>query len=163
MGYRLQEEKNAWLSIQKPRPDQPQLFPDDDTTTTTSSQTSPSQQPAALPALDLLDADEGRLHRYLSAELAPLADVRARAAARLAAAQATLEWDVDQLADGVHKLAQRVRVAGRQADAVLRAAQARLKRREARDKRSAGTGEMPMMEILRSLGSLLPEGGGPGV
>ncbi|KAJ4145958.1 hypothetical protein LMH87_004789 [Akanthomyces muscarius] len=152
---RLQEEKNAWLSIQKPPPDQPQLFPDD-----TMTQETPDIQ---LPALDLLDADEGRTRKYLAAELEPLPQVRARTQARLQAVQKTLEFEVDHLADNVHKLEQRVRVAGRQADAVLRGAAERLRRREDREKRSAGTREMPMMEILRSLGSLLPEGGGPGL
>ncbi|EGX87989.1 Mis12-Mtw1 protein, putative [Cordyceps militaris CM01] len=124
---------------------------------------SPSSSPA-LPAIDLLDADEGRIHRYLAAELAPAAQARAQALTRLQAVQATLEWEADQLADGVHKLAQRVRVAGRQADAVLRAAAARLKRREDRERTAAGTKEMPLMEVLRSLGRLLPErGGGPDV
>ncbi len=116
-----------------------------------------------LPALDLLDADEGRTRKYLAAELEPLPQVRARTQARLQAVQKTLEFEVDHLADNVHKLEQRVRVAGRQADAVLRGAAERLRRREDREKRSAGTREMPMMEILRSLGSLLPEGGGPGL
>ncbi|ATY61711.1 Mtw1 kinetochore DSN1 [Cordyceps militaris] len=124
---------------------------------------SPSSSPA-LPAIDLLDADEGRIHRYLAAELAPAAQARAEALTRLQAVQATLEWEADQLADGVHKLAQRVRVAGRQADAVLRAAAARLKSREDRERTAAGTKEMPLMEVLRSLGRLLPErGGGPDV
>ncbi|KAM3498944.1 hypothetical protein MY10362_007768 [Beauveria mimosiformis] len=155
---RLQEEKNAWLSIQKPPPDQPQLFPPDD-----ASQEIRPKLPPQLPALDLLDADEGRIHRYLAAELEPLEGVRARAQSRLQAVQATLEFEVDHLADSVHKLEQRVRAGGRQADAVLRLAAARLKRREDRERRGAGTREMPMMEVLRSLGSLLPEGGGPGL
>ncbi|OAA37785.1 Mtw1 kinetochore complex, DSN1 [Beauveria brongniartii RCEF 3172] len=135
---RLQEEKNAWLSIQKRPPDQPQLFPPDD-----ASQEIRPKLPPPLPALDLLDADEGRIHRYLAAELEPLEGVRARAQSRLQAVQATLEFEVDHLADSVHKLEQR--------------------RREDRERRGAGTREMPMMEVLRSLGSLLPEGGGPGL
>lgn len=89
--------------------------------------------------------------------------MRARTQARLQAVQRTLEFEVDHLADSVHKLEQRVRIAGRQADAVLRGAAERLRRREDRERKSAGTREMPMMEILRSLGSLLPEGGGPGL
>ncbi|KAF1731157.1 Kinetochore protein mis13 [Beauveria bassiana] len=155
---RLQEEKSAWLSIQKPPPDQPQLFPPD-----AASQETRPKLPPQLPALDLLDADEGRIHRYLAAELEPLEGVRARARSRLQAIQATLEFEVDHLADSVHKLEQRVRAGGRQADAVLRLAAARLKRREDRERRGAGTREMPMMEVLRSLGSLLPEGGGAGL
>ncbi|TQV92041.1 hypothetical protein V2A60_004347 [Cordyceps javanica] len=157
---RLQEEKNAWLALQKPPADQPQLFPPEND----DNDNAASRKHPALPAIDLLDADEGRIHRYLAAELEPLAVARTRARARLQAVQATLEWETDQLADSVHKLEQRVRVAGRQADAVLRMAAERLKRREDRERRSAGTREMPVMEILRSLGSLLPErGGGSGL
>ncbi|KAJ6779444.1 hypothetical protein PWT90_05423 [Aphanocladium album] len=153
---RLQQEKKLWESIQKPPPEQPQLFPDDNTIT------SPTDK-IQLPPIELLAADEGRIHKYLAAELEPLASVSARTAARLQAVQKTLEFDVDQLADNVHKLRQRVRVAGRQADAVLRRAAERLKQRQDRERRSAGTKEMPIMEVLRSLGSLLPEGGGPGL
>lgn len=150
---RLQEEKNAWLAIQKPPPDQPQLFPD----------TPSSSEAIQLPAFDLLHDDEGRIHKYLATDLEPLSAVAARTTARLQAVQKTLEFDVDQLADHVHKLEQRVRVAGRQADVVLRRAAARLKEREQREKKSAGTKDLPMMQILRGLGGLLPEGGGPGL
>ncbi|OAA55436.1 Mtw1 kinetochore complex, DSN1 [Cordyceps fumosorosea ARSEF 2679] len=105
---RLREEKNAWLSIQKPSADQPQLFPLSDDTT---QETPPP--PPQLPAVELLDADEGRVHRYLASELEPLTQARTRARARLRAARG-----------------------------------------------SAGTRDMPVMEVLRGLGRLLPEGGG---
>lgn len=155
--YRLQQEKNAWQAIQKPPPDQPQLFPQQ-----TDDQSIELETQVTLPDYDLLDADEGRIYKYLSAELEPLPAVRARTEARLKAVRAKLEFEADCLADSVHKLEQRVRVAGRQADVALRTAAERLKRREERERKAAGTREMPMMEVLRSLGSLLPEGGGGG-
>lgn len=90
----------------------------------------------------------------------PFESVRAATQARLAQVQRGLEFQVDHLADNVHKLEQRVRAAGGQADRVLRLAAARLKEREDRERRSAGTKDMPIMEVLRSLGGLLPEGRG---
>lgn len=78
---------------------------------------------------------------------------------KLGGMQAGLEFKVDHLADGVHKLDQRVVTAGRQADRVLELASERLKEREQREKKAAGTGGMPVVEVLRSLGRLLPEGG----
>lgn len=89
----------------------------------------------------------------------PFADMRAKTEERIRKIQASLEFEVDQLADNVHKLEQRVLVAGRQADQVLRLSAARLKEREQREKKSAGTRDMPLMEVLRSLSNILPEGG----
>jgi kinetochore protein Mis13/DSN1 len=64
------------------------------------------------------------------------------------------------LADSVHKLEQRVKVAGQEADRVLSLSAVRLREREERERKSAGTKDMPIMEVLRSLSSILPEGGG---
>lgn len=86
--------------------------------------------------------------------------MRAKTEERIRKIQSSLEFEVDQLADNVHKLEQRVLVAGRQADKVLRHSATRLKEREDRDKKSAGTRDMPLMEVLRSLSNILPEGGG---
>ena len=79
---------------------------------------------------------------------------------RLQNAQAELEFKVDLLADGVHKLDMRVATAGREAEAVLGLSAARLKEREEREKKSVGTGGLSTMEVLRSLGRLLPPEGG---
>ena len=64
---------------------------------------------------------------------------------------------MDQFADNVHKLEQRVLVAGKEADKVLSVSALRLRRREEREKASAGTRDMPVIEVLRSLGNILPE------
>jgi kinetochore protein Mis13/DSN1 len=88
----------------------------------------------------------------------PFENIRAKTQTRLVKAQRGLEFQVDHLADNVHKLEQRVHVAGRQADKVLQVAATRLKQREDRERRSAGTRDMPIMEVLRSLGGILPGG-----
>lgn len=74
--------------------------------------------------------------------------------------QSSLEFKVDHLADSVHKLDQRVTTGSRQADNILALGSARLKERDEKEKGAAGTKEMPVMEVLRSLGRILPEGGG---
>lgn len=79
---------------------------------------------------------------------------------RLQILQQSLEFKIDHLADSVHKVEQRVLTAGRQADKVLALSAVRLRERAERERESAGTREMPVMEVLRSLGRILPEGGG---
>ena len=51
-------------------------------------------------------------------------------------------------------------VAGDEADAVLKLSSVRLRERDERERADAGTRDMPIMEVLRSLGSMLPDGGG---
>lgn len=67
---------------------------------------------------------------------------------------------MDHLADSVHKLDQRVVTGGREADRVLALSSARLKERDEKEKTSVGTRDVPVMEVLRSLGRILPDGGG---
>lgn len=67
---------------------------------------------------------------------------------------------MDHLADSVHKLDQRVKTAGREADMVLAFSASRLRIREEEEKEKVGTKEIPTIEVLRSLGRILPDGGG---
>ena len=90
----------------------------------------------------------------------PAREKKTQTQAQLRALQETLEFRVDRLADGVHKAERRAAAAGRQADLVLALGAARLRERERREKAAAGTRDMPVMEVLRSLGRILPEGGG---
>lgn len=145
---RLQEEKKAWQAIRKPPPEQPPLFSEEET------------GPIILPDFDLLDPEEGKIRGLLADETASFDVIRSQTESRLRTIQSSLEFQVDQLADNVHKLEQRVLVAGKEADKVLSISALRLRQREEREKASAGTREMPMMEVLRSLGNMLPEGGG---
>ncbi|KHN96991.1 Mis12-Mtw1 family protein [Metarhizium album ARSEF 1941] len=144
----LQDEKRAWLAIRQPPPP--------DTPPMSSWAEAPDIE---LPDLGLLEPEEVTIRTYLADEMAPFAAMRAKTEERIRKIQASLEFEVDQLADSVHKLEQRVLVAGRQADQVLRLSAARLKEREQREKESAGTRDMPLMEVLRSLSNVLPEGG----
>ncbi|KAF4439821.1 hypothetical protein F53441_12444 [Fusarium austroafricanum] len=145
---RLQDEKKAWQAIRKPPPEQPPLFSESEI------------GPIVLPDFDLLDPDEGKIRGILADEKASFDAVRSQTESRLRIIQSSLEFQVDQLADNVHKLEQRVLVAGKEADKVLSVSALRLRQREEREKASAGTRDMPVIEVLRSLGNILPEGGG---
>ncbi|KAF5017712.1 hypothetical protein F66182_10339 [Fusarium sp. NRRL 66182] len=145
---RLQEEKKAWQAIRKPPPEQLPLFAEDET------------GPIILPDFDLLDPEEGKIRGFLADEKASFDAVRSETESRLRTIQSSLEFQVDQLADNVHKLEQRVLVACKEADKVLSVSALRLRQREEREKASAGTRDMPVIEVLRSLGNILPEGSG---
>ncbi|KAK2469689.1 hypothetical protein H9L39_18504 [Fusarium oxysporum f. sp. albedinis] len=145
---RLQDEKKAWQVIRKSPPEQPPLFSEGET------------GPIVLPDFDLLDPDEGKIRGFLADETASFGAVRSQIESRLRTIQSSLEFQVDQLADNVHKLEQRVLVAGKEADKVLSVSALRLRQREEREKASAGTRDIPVIEVLRSLGNILPEGGG---
>lgn len=145
---RLQEEKKSWQAIRKPLPEQPPLFAPEET------------GPIVLPDFDLLDPEEGKIRGFLADEKVSFEAVRSQTESRLRTIQSTLEFQVDQLADNVHKLEQRVLIAGKEADKVLSVSALRLRQREEREKASAGTRDMPVIEVLRSLGNILPEGGG---
>ncbi|KAK2755194.1 kinetochore protein mis13 [Colletotrichum kahawae] len=144
---RLKEEKKKWLALKKSRTEAPPLLPESD----------PAQ--TAMADASVLDPSEAQMLGWLTNPSSSFDSVRAKALTSLQNTQATLEFKVDQLADGVHKLMQRVDTAGREADKVLSLSAARLKERETREKATVGTKEMPVMEVLRSLGRILPEGG----
>ncbi|KAF3809209.1 Kinetochore protein mis13 [Colletotrichum gloeosporioides] len=143
---RLKEEKKKWLALKKSRTEAPPLFPESD----------PAQ--TAMADASVLDPSEAQMLSWLTNPSSSFDSIRAKALTSLQNTQATLEFKVDQLADGVHKLMQRVDTAGREADKVLSLSAARLKERETREKATVGTKEMPVMEVLRSLGRILPEG-----
>ena len=148
---RLKDEKKKWLSLSKPPQDIPPLFPEDQ---------DPSKAP--LPDQSLLDADEAEMLQSLTGKSSSLTIYQKQMQSRLQSAQSGLEFKIDQLAGSVHELDQRVATAGREADRVLKLAASRLKEREEREKRSAGTKDLPVMEVLRSLGKILPEGSSGG-
>ncbi|KAK2593532.1 hypothetical protein QQS21_008755 [Conoideocrella luteorostrata] len=141
---RLQKEKQAWQAIRQPPPDIPPVFTD-------ISQ-------IELPDFDLLEPEEGKIRTYLAEEMPPFSKVQSQTQDRIRKIQASLEFEVDQLSDNVHKLEQRVLAAGRQADKVLSLSATRLKERERKERESAGTNELPLMEVLRGLSGILPEG-----
>ncbi|KAG6010478.1 hypothetical protein E4U21_006480 [Claviceps maximensis] len=148
---KLQIEKQAWQAIRNPPPDIPPIYPENEAS-------SPSSQAdlISLPDFSLLEPDEVKTGKYLADELVPFSTLLSETETRIRTIQASLEFEIDQLADNVHKLEQRVLVAGKQADVVLGLAARRLKDREVRERERAGTGEMPLMEILRGLSGILP-------
>lgn len=113
-----------------------------------------------MPDFDLLDDEDGRIRGLLIDEDSSFDAVRLRTERRLQTIRSSLEFQIDQLADNVHKLEQRVSVAGEEADTILKLSALRLREREEREKSESGTKDMPIMEVLRSLGSILPESGG---
>lgn len=113
-----------------------------------------------LPDPSLLEMDESKMLEVLVTPTSSLSLSTSQLRSRLQILQQSLEFKIDHLVDSVHKVEQRVVTAGRQADKVLGLSAARLKERADRERASAGTREMPVMEVLRSLGRILPEGGG---
>ncbi|RYP71107.1 hypothetical protein DL771_005041 [Monosporascus sp. 5C6A] len=163
--YRLKEEKKTWQSLKRNLPPElPPLFPPPppapSATSETSSSTQQQQQRLPIPDASLLDPDEAEMLSSLTESTGALSLLERRTRDRVRALRAQLEFRVDRLADGVHKAERRVAAAGRQADQVLALSAARLRTREQKEKEAAGTAHMPVMEVLRSLGRILPEGGG---
>ncbi|KAL8393028.1 hypothetical protein RB595_003001 [Gaeumannomyces hyphopodioides] len=141
----LKQERKKWLALEKPPPEFPPLFEDEDPTK------------APLPDESMLDPEEARMLQSLTDPAFAFSSFRGKTQSRLRSLQSSLEIDIDQLVDGVHKLGQRVEVAGRQADRVLALSADRLKERDEREKAAAGTRNLPVMEVLRSLSRILPE------
>ncbi|KAI0170625.1 Mis12-Mtw1 protein family-domain-containing protein [Pestalotiopsis sp. NC0098] len=146
---RLRAEKKTWLALKKAPPELPPLF---------SPAESSAEQQRRLPDTSLLDQEEAQMLASITDAASSFAKLRIRTQARIQALQQSLEFRVDHLADSVHKVEQRVHTAGREADRVLSLSAARLKEREMDEKKKAGTKDMPVMEVLRSLGRILPEG-----
>ncbi|KAK8050511.1 Mis12-Mtw1 protein family-domain-containing protein [Apiospora phragmitis] len=145
-SYRLKAEKKTWQSLKQAPPELPPLFP--------PSETSSEQQP---PDPSLLDAEEAQILASLTDTTTNFANLRIQTQSRVQALQASLEFKVDHLGDSIHKVEQRVSTAGREADRILALSAVRLRERELKEKTAAGTKEMPVMEVLRSLGRILPE------
>ncbi|KAK3301313.1 Mis12-Mtw1 protein family-domain-containing protein [Chaetomium fimeti] len=144
---RLKAQKSAWQSIATPLPTIGPLYPD------------PDPRKAPLPDANLLEPSEAAILASLTSPETAFGSFKRQARSRLQNAQAALEFRVDRLADGVHKLDMRVATAGREADAVLALSAARLREREERERKAVGAAGVSVMEVLRSLGRILPEGG----
>ncbi|KAI1802171.1 Mis12-Mtw1 protein family-domain-containing protein [Daldinia bambusicola] len=153
---RLKAEKRAWQSLKQPPPELPPLFPP----SSSSSDPTAAQLPLPLPDATLLDADEAQMLAALTDPSTALKPPKVRA--RLQTLQNSLGFRIDHLADSVQKLEHRVRAGGAQADRVLALSAARLREREERERAKAGTKDMPVMEVLRSLGRILPPESGDG-
>lgn len=134
--------------MQKPLPQAEPLYPQDS-----------DPKKAALPESSLLDVEEAKMLEALADPSSSFAHLKSSTRSRLQAIQSSVEFKVDSLADSVHKMDLRVVTAGKQADKVLALSSERLKEREQKEREAVGTKEMPVMEVLRSLGRILPENG----
>ncbi|KAI0098904.1 Mis12-Mtw1 protein family-domain-containing protein [Nemania sp. FL0031] len=147
---RLKIEKKKWQSIRKQPPEMSPLFD--------SSESHSNQN---LPNTSFLDPEEAQMLATLSGQSgATLNSLAPKTQNRLQDLQKSLEFKIDRLEDHVHKVERRMETASQQADKVLSLAAARLKEREEREKTRAGTKDMPIMEVLRGLSKILPEGNG---
>ncbi|KAJ4417238.1 hypothetical protein N0V82_006271 [Gnomoniopsis sp. IMI 355080] len=146
---RLKEQRKSWRALQTPLPQVAPLYPPD---------ADPKKAP--LPDASLLDAEEAKMLESLTDPSSAFAHLKSITRSRLQTIQSSVEFKVDNLADSIHKMDLRVMIAGKQADKVLALSSERLKDREAREKEVTGTKELPVMEVLRSLGRILPENGG---
>lgn len=143
---RLREQKKMWQSLKRTRLNPEPLFPDD---------ADMSRPPP--PNEAHLDPAEQKILGTLTGAETSFAALQARTAGRLKAVEATLARRVDTFADNVHKLEQRVATAGREADRILGLGAVRLREREERERAAAGTRDVPVMEVLRSLGRIVRE------
>ncbi|KAF2971266.1 hypothetical protein GQX73_g2301 [Xylaria multiplex] len=147
---RLKFEKKRWQSLKRKAPDMPPLFDSPE-----------AHASSTLPDVSLLDPEEAQILASLAGpSTATIQSSLPTTQNRLRDLQKSLEFKIDRLADSVHKVEQRMVTAGRQADKVLGLTATRLKEREEREKTRAGTKDMPIMEVLRGLSKILPEGGG---
>ena len=146
MEYRLREERDQWKALAKPPSSLLPILPDE------SIEFDASQIDASL-----LDPEQAAI--LATAASASALDIRKQSSERLRTIQTGLEFQVDQFADGVHKLEQYQETAGRVANRVLALSAIRLDERERQAKEEVGTRDLPMQEVLRSLSRILPAGG----
>ena len=141
--YSLREERDQWKTLSKPPLSLPPLFPDE------TADLGPSKIDSSL-----LDPEQAAILAEISSSSA--SDLRKQASERLQALQSGLEFQVDQFADGVHKLEQYQETVGKAADKILALSAVRLEERDQKEKQELGTRDVPMQEVLRSLSRILP-------
>ncbi|KAI9751375.1 MAG: hypothetical protein M4579_006098 [Chaenotheca gracillima] len=136
---KLEEEREAWESLKKPL-------------TKTSTSKLPTDIVPSPGTIDssLLDPEQAGILSSLSTNK----DIVASTGSDLKEIASTLEFKVDQFAEGVHRLGQYQETADRVASRVLALAATRLDRREREKLARAGTAEMPIQEVLRSIATL---------
>lgn len=69
-----------------------------------------------------------------------------------------IEQKIDHFVDGIHKIERYGETVGRVADKILALSAVRLEDRERKEREFVGTRDVPMVEVLRSLSRILPEG-----
>ncbi|EDN94414.1 hypothetical protein SS1G_10287 [Sclerotinia sclerotiorum 1980 UF-70] len=144
----LEIEKAQWISFKKPPAPLPPLFPNTDADT---NPLSPSQIDATL-----LDPEQSDILSLINSS--PSLSLRENVSERLKTIHQEIEGKVDRFVDGIHKIERYGETVGRVADKILALSAVRLDERERRERELVGTRDVPMVEVLRSLSRILPEG-----
>jgi len=120
----------------------------------------PFGAPPILHAIDtaLLDHEDANILALLA--MSSSSDIVSKTRARLESIQENIEFQVDQFADGIHKLDQACQAMEGFANRVLALSAARLDEREIKEKEKVGTRDLPIQEVLRSLSRIIPTGPG---
>ncbi|PQE17688.1 mis12-mtw1 family protein [Rutstroemia sp. NJR-2017a BVV2] len=142
----LEEERAQWLSFKKPPAPLPPLFPDPD---------APALSPSQIDTT-LLDPEQAAILDLVATSSA--LTLRENASERLKRIQDGIEGKVDRFVDCIHKVERYGETVGRVADKMLALSAVRLEERERLEREKVGTRDVPMVEVLRSLSRILPEG-----
>ena len=118
-----------------------------------------SGSPPSPSALDpaLLDPEDANILSLLKAS--PSKDFVSKVEIKLKSVQENIEFQVDQFADGVHKLEQACQTMEDVANKVLALSAVRLDEREIEEREKVGTKDLPIQEVLRTLSRIIPTGG----
>ncbi|CAD6442592.1 ebd1553c-dbac-4b08-8b1c-bdaa498b47ad [Sclerotinia trifoliorum] len=144
----LEIEKAQWISFKKPPAPLPPLFPNTDADT---NPLSPSQIDATL-----LDPEQSDILSLINSSSS--LTLRENVSERLKTIHQEIEGKVDRFVDGIHKIEGYGGTVGRVADKILALSAVRLDERERRERELVGTRDVSMVEVLRSLSRILPEG-----
>jgi kinetochore protein Mis13/DSN1 len=105
----------------------------------------------------LLDPEDANILSLLTSSSSK--DLALKTQERLGTVQANIEFQVDQLADGVHKLEQACQTMEDVANKVLALSAVRLDERERAEKEKVGMKDLPIQEVLRTLSRIIPTSG----
>ncbi|KAG9230017.1 Mis12-Mtw1 protein family-domain-containing protein [Amylocarpus encephaloides] len=140
----LKQERDQWKALAKSPAALPRMLPEN------LQAIKPSNIDASL-----LSPEQADILAAVSS--IPALDLRNHIAQQVQDLLSGLEFQVDQFADGVHKLEQYKNTADRAANKVLAISAVRLDERDRKEKESVGTRDIPMQEVLRSLSRILPK------
>ncbi|KAB8290159.1 hypothetical protein EYC80_011028 [Monilinia laxa] len=144
----LEIEKAQWLSFKKPPAPLPPLFSNTDTDTNPLS-------PSLIDST-LLDPEQSAILSLIISSSS--LSLRGNVSERLKAVHQEIEEKVDHFVDGMHKIERYGETVGRVADKILALSAVRLEDRDRKEREFVGTRDVPMVEVLRSLSRILPEG-----
>lgn len=105
----------------------------------------------------LLDPEDANILSFL--RTSSTKELISKVGTRLKSIQENIEFQVDQFADGVHKLEQACQTMEVVSNRVLALSAVRLDERENEEREKTGTKDLPIQEVLRTLSRIIPTGG----